>query len=152
MSLARVSSLPGAKVVCWRPHLAGMRQYIVATHPLISFVWAQIASKVYLMLLLVVWFVFISYWVYSWYTLPNDQQFNLEFQFKSVFKLEFQAKFGIQLGIPIPLGINLGECSPVGWRLKPVRDSRTFGSPPPMSSRHRNLEPWGGGTRQYMCV
>ncbi len=64
---------------------------IVATHPLISFVWVQIASKVYLMLLLV-----------------------------------------------------------VGWRFQPVRDSRAFGSPPPMSSRHRNLEPLGGGTRQYI--
>ncbi len=27
----RVSSLPGAKVVCCRPHLAGMRQYISCT-------------------------------------------------------------------------------------------------------------------------
>ena len=27
-SLARVFSLPGAKVVCWRPHLAGTQQYI----------------------------------------------------------------------------------------------------------------------------
>ena len=44
------------------------------------------------------------------YTLPMDQQFNLEFQFKSVFKLVFQPEFGIQLGIPIPMGINLGEC------------------------------------------
>ncbi len=30
-----------------------------------------------------------------------------------------------------------------------MRGLRTFGSPPPMSSRHRNLEPLGGGTRQY---
>ena len=45
------------------------------------------------------------------YTLPNDWQFNLEFQFKSIFKLEFQAEFGIQPGIPIPMGINLGECT-----------------------------------------
>ena len=45
------------------------------------------------------------------YTLPTDQQFNLEFQVKSEFNLEFQAKFGIQLGIPISLGINLGECT-----------------------------------------
>ena len=43
-------------------------------------------------------------------TLPNDQQFNLEFQFESAFKLEFQAEFGIQFGIPILMGINLGEC------------------------------------------
>ena len=41
-------------------------------------------------------------------TLPTDQQFNLEFQFKSVFKLEFQPEFGIKLGIPILMGINLG--------------------------------------------
>ncbi len=27
---------------------------------------------------------------------------------------------------------------------------RSFGSPPPMSSRHRNLEPLRGGTRQYL--
>ena len=33
-------------------------------------------------------------------------------------------------------------CSPVGLC--------AFGSPPPMSSRHRNLEPLGGGTRQYI--
>ncbi len=39
-----------------------------------------------------------------------DQQFNLEFQLKSVFSLEFQPEFGIQLGIPILMGINLGEC------------------------------------------
>ncbi len=45
------------------------------------------------------------------HTLPTDQQFNLEFQFKSVFKLKFQPEFGIQLGIPIPMGINLGECN-----------------------------------------
>ncbi len=44
------------------------------------------------------------------YTLPMDELFNLEFQFKSVFNLEFQPKFGIQLGNPIPMGINLGEC------------------------------------------
>ena len=44
------------------------------------------------------------------YTIPNDQQFNLEFQFKSLFKLEFQVEFGIQLGIPILMGTNLGEC------------------------------------------
>ena len=43
-------------------------------------------------------------------TLPTDQLFNLEFQFKFVFNLEFQAEFGIQLGIPIRIGINLGEC------------------------------------------
>ena len=36
-----------------------------------------------------------------WYTLPTDQLFNLEFQFKSVFNLEIQPKFGIQLGIPV---------------------------------------------------
>ncbi len=48
---------------------------------------------------------------FLWYTLPNDQQFNLEFQFKSVFKLEYQAEFGIQLGIPILIGIDLGECN-----------------------------------------
>ena len=45
------------------------------------------------------------------YTLPTDQLFNLEFQFKSVFNLEFQPEFGIQLGIPILMEINLGECS-----------------------------------------
>ncbi len=44
------------------------------------------------------------------YTLPNDWQFNLAFQFKSIFKLEFQAEFGIKLGIPIQMGIDLGEC------------------------------------------
>ncbi len=49
--------------------------------------------------------------VLTYYTLPTDQQFNLEFQFESVFNLEFQPKFGIQLGIPIPMGINLGECT-----------------------------------------
>ncbi len=81
--------------------------YNVVTHPLISFVWIEIASKMYLMLLLIVWFPFVSCWV----------------------------------------GCIL--CSPVGWR-QPVRDSRAFGSPPPMSSRHRNSESWGGGTRQYI--
>ncbi len=30
-------------------------------------------------------------------TLPNDQRFNLEFQFQSALKLKFQAEFGIQL-------------------------------------------------------
>ncbi len=30
-----------------------------------------------------------------------------------------------------------------------MRGPRAFGSPPPMSSCHRNLEPWGGRTRQY---
>ena len=44
------------------------------------------------------------------YTLPMDQLFNLDFQFKSVFNLEIQPKFAIQLGIPISMGINLGEC------------------------------------------
>ena len=34
-------------------------------------------------------------------------------------------------------------CSPVGWRLQLLRGSRTFGIPPPMSSRQRNLEPLG---------
>ncbi len=38
-------------------------------------------------------------------TLPTDQQFNLEFQFKSVFHLDFQPEFGIQLGIPITMGL-----------------------------------------------
>ena len=49
-----------------------------------------------------------------------------------------------------PVGCIL--CSPVGWRLQPVRDHRAFWSPPPLSSHHRNLEPWGGGTRQYISV
>ncbi len=44
------------------------------------------------------------------YTLPTDQPFNFEFQFKSVLNWEFQPKFGIQLGIPISMGINLREC------------------------------------------
>ena len=48
--------------------------------------------------------------ILSKYTLPTDQQFNLEFQFVSVFNLEFQPKSGIQVGIPISMGINLGEC------------------------------------------
>ncbi len=30
-----------------------------------------------------------------------------------------------------------------------MRGPRVFGSPPPMSSCHRNLEPLGGGMRQY---
>ncbi len=47
-------------------------------------------------------------WVY---TLPTDQQFRLELQFKSVFNLEFHSEFSIQLEIPILMGINLGECS-----------------------------------------
>ena len=47
----------------------------------------------------------------TFYTLPNDHQFNWEFQFKSVFKLEIQAEFGIQLGILILMGINLRECN-----------------------------------------
>ena len=34
-------------------------------------------------------------------------------------------------------------CNPVGWRLQPARGPRAFGSPPPMSSRHRNSEPLG---------
>ncbi len=34
-------------------------------------------------------------------------------------------------------------CSPVGWRLQPMGGLRAFGSPPPMSSRHCNLEPLG---------
>ncbi len=45
------------------------------------------------------------------HTLPTDQLFNLEFQFKSVFNVKFQPKFGIQLGIEIQMGIDLGECS-----------------------------------------
>ncbi len=48
---------------------------------------------------------------YIMYTLPTDQLFNLDFQFKSVFNLEFQAKFGIQHGIPTLMGLNLGECT-----------------------------------------
>ncbi len=44
------------------------------------------------------------------YTLPTDQLFNLEFQFKSAFNLDFQPEFGIQLGTPILIGINLGGC------------------------------------------
>ncbi len=31
-----------------------------------------------------------------------------------------------------------------------MRGLRAFASPPSMSSRHRNLKPWGGGTRQYI--
>ncbi len=31
-----------------------------------------------------------------------------------------------------------------------MRGLRAFGSPPPMSSRHSNLEPLGGSTRQYI--
>ncbi len=54
----------------------------------------------------------IIYFGWNLCTLPNDQQFNLEFQFKSIFKLEFHPEFGFQLGIPILMGINLGEC---GW-------------------------------------
>ncbi len=45
------------------------------------------------------------------YTILLDQQFNLEFQFKSVFNLEFQPEFGIQLWIPILVVINLGDCT-----------------------------------------
>ena len=33
--------------------------------------------------------------------------------------------------------------NPVGWRLQPMHGPCTFGSPPPMSSRHRNSEPLG---------
>ncbi len=33
-----------------------------------------------------------------------------------------------------------------------MRGPRAFGSPPPMSSHHRNLEPLGGGTRQYISI
>ncbi len=39
------------------------------------------------------------------FTLPMDQQFNLDFEFKSEFNLEFQPELGIQLGIPIPMVI-----------------------------------------------
>ena len=38
----------------------------------------------------------------------------------------------------------------VGWRLQPMCSPCAFGSPPPMSSRHRNLERLGGGMRQYI--
>ena len=61
------------------------------------------------------------------YTLPTDQPFNLEFQFKFEFNLEFQPKFSIQLRIPIPMGINLGECKVNDLFFRVYRKSIIYG-------------------------